>query len=149
MKKFILSMFVTLGLGLSAAFASGIKEINERVAESFKKEFQQAEHVSWQQEKSFSKATFQLNHEVMFAYYNNESGELIAVVRNILSEQLPISLFTSLKQDYANYWISDLFEMDTDGDIAYFATVENADESLILKSAADNTWTVYKKVRKN
>jgi hypothetical protein len=83
----------------------------------------------------------------MFAYYN-EDGDLMAVVRNILSEQLPINLQTELKKKYNDRWISDLFEMASEGQTSYFVTVENADETITLRSTDFNSWSVYKKVKK-
>jgi hypothetical protein len=83
----------------------------------------------------------------MFAYYD-ESGNLIASARNILSEQLPINLMNDLKKGYSNYWISELFEMDKDGQASYYVTLENADETLILKSSSFNGWSTYKKSKK-
>ena len=83
----------------------------------------------------------------MFAYYSNENGQLLAVARNILSDQLPISLMTSFKKDYSGYWISDLFEMAADGQTSYYATIQNAEETLILKSSGFE-WSVYKTEKK-
>jgi hypothetical protein len=75
---------------------------------SFKKDFQQCYEYQLAAGKH-AKATFTLNDQVMIAYYSNENNELLAVVRNILSQQLPINLFTSLKKEYSGYWITDLF----------------------------------------
>ena len=47
----------------------------------------------------------------MFAYYSNETNELMAVVRNILSYQFPINLIYSLRKEYGDHWISGLFEV--------------------------------------
>jgi len=83
----------------------------------------------------------------MFAYYD-QNGELIATARNILSEQLPINLMSSLKRGYSDYWISELFEMDRDGVAAYYVTLENGDETMVLKSNSLNDWSLYKKAKK-
>lgn len=148
MKKTILAMAMMLMAGLTTgAFAKDDDGVNKEITSSFSKDFVTATNVSWSKQKDFTKVTFTMNSQVMFAYYN-ESGELIAAARNILSEQLPINLLNSLKKDYGNYWISELFEMDKDGIASYYVTLENADESLILKSGSSSGWSTYKKTRK-
>ena len=148
MKKTILAMAVILTVGLSSAFANKGEEINQLVAASFSKDFHSATNVQWQSQKDYVKATFNLNDQVLFAYYK-ESGELLAVIRNILSDNLPISLYTDIRKNYNEYWISDLFEMATEDQTIYYISLENSDETLILKSFDQNQWTVYKKVKKN
>jgi hypothetical protein len=72
----------------------------------------------------------------------------MAVVRNILSDQLPIGLLTSFKSNYGKYWVSSLFEMSSDGQTSYYATLENSCETLVLKSNGFNEWAVYQKEKK-
>jgi hypothetical protein len=147
MKKTILAVAMMLMAGLTGAFAKDDEGISKEIASSFSKDFGSATNVSWNKQKDFSKATFTLNNQIMFAYYD-EGGSLIASARNILSEQLPINLLNNLKKDYGNYWISELFEMDKDAQTSYYVTLENADETLILKSTSFSDWSTYKRSRK-
>ncbi|HVM87220.1 MAG TPA: hypothetical protein VMT76_03465 [Puia sp.] len=148
MKKTIFATAIMLTIGITSAFADRKDGISNEVTSSFYKDFSTAKHVQWQKEASFLKATFTLDSQVMFAYYNN-NGELIGVVRNILSDKLPINLLTSLKKNYENYWISDLFEMAADGQSSYYVSLETAEETLVLKSNGSGEWSVYKKTKKN
>ncbi|HEY4875923.1 MAG TPA: hypothetical protein VIH86_10145 [Puia sp.] len=147
MKQTILAMAMMLMTGLTGAFAKNNEGISNEITTSFNKDFVSATNVSWNKQKDFTKATFTMNNQVMFAYYD-ESGNLIASARNILSEQLPINLMNDLKKGYGNYWISELFEMDRDGQASYYVTLENADETLILKSSSSNSWSTYKRSKK-
>jgi len=147
MKKTILATAMMLMAGLTVAFAKDNEGVNNQVATSFSKDFTSATNISWSIQKDFTKATFTLNNQIMFAFYN-EDGSLIATARNIRSEQLPINLLKSLRKDYGNYWISDLFEMDKEGQTSYYVTVENGDETLVLKSSSFGEWSTYKKVKK-
>jgi hypothetical protein len=147
MKQTILAMAMMLMAGLTGAFAKNNEGISNEITTSFNKDFVSATNVSWNKQKDFIKATFTMNNQVMFAYYD-ESGNLIASARNILSEQLPINLMNDLKKGYGNYWISELFEMDRDGQASYYVTLENADETLILKSGSSNGWSTYKRSKK-
>jgi hypothetical protein len=147
MKQTILAMAMMLMTGLTGAFAKNNEGISNEITTSFNKDFVSATNVSWIKQKDFTKATFTMNNQVMFAYYD-ESGDLIASARNILSEQLPINLMNDLKKGYSNYWISELFEMDKEGQAFYYVTLENADETLILKSSSFNSWSTYKRSKK-
>jgi hypothetical protein len=148
MKKTILATALILMVGLTGAFANNGEEINQKVAASFSKDFETAKNVQWQRQKDYEKATFSLNNQVLFAYYN-ENGELLAVIRNILSENLPISLYADIRKNYSEFWISDLFEMASEDQTSYYISLEKSDETLILKSVDLNQWVVYKKIKKN
>ena len=148
MKKSILMWAMMLTMGLTSAFAYNDETINHKAVSSFKKDFNQAEDVKWENSKEYLKATFKLNDQVMFAFYN-QAGELMAVTRNIVSNQLPITLLSNLKRNYSAYWITDLFEVSSSTDASYYITLESAEQTLVLKSDGMNGWGVYKKEKKN
>ena len=77
MKKTILALAVILTVGLTSAFANKSEDINQGAITSFKSDFVKARNVSWQEGKDFAKVTFTLNDQVMFAYYSNETNELV------------------------------------------------------------------------
>ena len=146
MKRTIFALALSLVLG-TASFANNDESINERAAQSFKKEFAQAKDVSWQKTGDMIRATFTLNERVLFAYYN-QSGDLMAITRNITTDQLPIALQTLLRKNYSEYWVSDLFEMVSGGQTSYYITVENADHKVVLKSEDFGSWSNYRKEKK-
>jgi hypothetical protein len=148
MKKIIFATAMMLTVGMTSAFARRNDEINNQIATSFSKDFATAKEVKWQKTSKYIKATFTMEGEVMYAYYK-DGGELIGIVRNILSDKLPINLMTGLKKNYTSYWISELFEMASEGQSNYYVTLESADETLVLKSTSTNEWSVYKRTKKN
>lgn len=147
MKKRILTLALLLTVGLSSIFANNEEKLNQKAATSFKEEFAQATDARWENNKEFSKVTFKMNDQVMFAYYSDK-GSLIAVTRNIISNQLPISLQSSLKKDYKSTWITDLFELASNDETSYYVTLENAEYTIVLKSSGTLGWSVFKKERK-
>jgi hypothetical protein len=148
MKKSILMWAMMLTMGLTSAFANNEETINQRALSSFKKDFTNAQEVKWESSKDFVKATFTINGQVMFAYYS-QTGDLMAVTRNILSSQLPINLLTDLKKSYSTYWISDLFEVSNSTDASYYVTLQSSDHTVVLKSNGMSGWDVYSKQKKN
>jgi hypothetical protein len=121
--------------------------IDGAIKASFKREFKTAQIVNWDVTNRFTKVTFQMNGNIMFAFYSG-TGELMAVTRNILSSQLPMTLAASLKDKYGDYWITDLFEIDGDGSNCYYVTLENADRKIVLRSVGIDSWETYNNQRK-
>ena len=148
MKKTFLSIALVLAIGISSTFANDNDGISKSTKTSFSHDFSTATNIQWQKKTKFAKATFSLNNQVMFAYYD-PTGMLVAVSKNITSENLPVNLQVDLKNNYGSYWISDLFENASNEETDYYITLENADKKLILKSTDSTSWFVYKTIDKD
>ena len=149
MKKRIFALATLLTLICSATFAATTNDyVNQKVLAAFTAQFASAKTVSWNKTNTYLKATFTMNDQSMFAYFL-ESGELVGISRNIKTNQLPINLETSLNDYKVKGWIIELFEFASESNTNYFATIENANEKLLIKSLGDNSWIVYKKIKKN
>jgi len=148
MKQVILSIATVLMMGVSAFAGSNNDNVNQQTKQSFQKDFSTARNISYEQKTDYVKVTFSINDQVLFAYYNN-NGQLQAVVRNIVSDQLPITLLTDLKKGYSDYWISDLFEVASDDQTSYYVTLESKDKTVVLKSEGTSSWSVFSKTKKD
>ena len=146
MKKIMMMLLLVLTIGTSFAF-TGEEAINKQALNAFKKEFVGATEAAWTVGDNFYKVTFTLNDQKLFAYYNSQ-GDFLAATRYISSLQLPLSLQTSLKRSYNNYWISDLFEVSKNDGTNYYVTLETADTKIVLKSADGSDWAIYQKSKK-
>jgi hypothetical protein len=147
MKKMILSLAAVITMGYSV-FANGNDNVaTQQARDAFKKDFATASNIRWEQKNNFLKATFSLNGQILTAYYFS-NGDLQAVVRNITSDQLPINLLTGLRKDYSEYWITDLFEMSSNGMTTYYVSIENSDKKIVLKSDDLSSWEIYSKEKK-
>jgi hypothetical protein len=147
MKKMILSLAAVMMMGFSV-FANGNDNVvTQEARDAFKKDFATASNIRWEQRNNFLRATFSFDGQILTAYYFS-NGDLQAVVRNITSDQLPINLITSLRRDYAAFWITDLFEVSSGGETTYYVTIENSDKKIVLNSDDLSSWQVYSKERK-
>lgn len=144
MKKIIIMLAVAISS--LTAFASD-KNVSSNVLNAFNKEFSGVKDVQWTSTNDYYKAEFVYNGQNVNAFYKSD-GNLLAVTRNITSLQLPINLQTSLKNNYNNYWITDLFEVSSDDGTSYYITVEKADSKVVLKSDGSGKWDVFKKIAK-
>ena len=149
MKKKITTLALLALIMTSSLFASDKdNNTNTQVLTAFASKFSTAKEVSWDRAQDLLKARFKMNEQYMFAYYT-EDGQLVGLCRNINSSQLPLNLQVELKKISPNSWITDLFEYASETENAYYATIENADHQIQLKSAGYNSWSVYKRVKKN
>lgn len=129
-----------------SSFAKPVDSTNGEINTSFKKSFRNAQLLSTETHQAFTKLTFKMNDVIMFAFYNN-SGELLAVTRNITPSQLPMNLLISLKNDYSACWITELFEFKGDDISCYYVSLESANAKVTLRSNGDS-WEVYTSVKK-
>jgi hypothetical protein len=148
MKKTLLLIALIMVAGISSTFANDNDGINKSVKLSFSRDFGHATNISWQRKTKMVKATFSLDDQILFAYYE-PTGILVAVSKNITTENLPISLQADLKTNYSSYWISDLFENASKEETDYYVTLENADKKVILQSSGTEGWVVFKTISKD
>jgi hypothetical protein len=147
MKKRILFLSIVLVSFTAFSFAADAPAISKNVISSFNKQFSNARDIKWERQANFIKAEFSVNEIVLFAYFNN-NGDLLAVTRFISPSQLPLELLTSLKKTHSDFWISDLFEIQTEAGTAYYATLQDADKIVILKSEGINGWQTFQREKK-
>jgi hypothetical protein len=141
----IAALLLTVGVGSS--FAHDTTNGNDDAHAYFHKDFQQVELLDTKTATDYTRFTFKMNGMILTAYYSN-SGELLAVTHNITSTQLPLSLLMQVRHDYGNYWISDLFEFNRNGETNYYITLESADRKITLRSSECN-WEVFSKSAKD
>jgi hypothetical protein len=144
MKKMFL--ILTMSLATTVLFASATV-VNPKVLEAFTKEFVNVQEVRWTEGPDYSIAQFLYNGQSVRAYYTN-SGQSLGLFRYISSLNLPVNLQLSLKKSYGNFWITDLYELSKGGVTNYFITIEDADESVMLKASSDVDWVQFKSVEK-
>jgi hypothetical protein len=144
MKKLIMTL--AIAISSFAAFA-GEENVSADVLKSFSKDFAGVSEVQWTNGNEFYKAAFIYNSQHVIAFYNTD-GELLGLTRYISSLDLPINLQTNLKNEYSDYWISDLFEVSNNDGTNYYITLEKADAKIVLQSANGSKWSVYKKATK-
>jgi hypothetical protein len=135
----VLTMGATTSFAGTNSFAGPAHGINGQVSTAFHKDFNKAELIDYTSSKDYTKLTLRMNDIIVFAYYS-ENGELLAVTRNIRSTQLPLPLLLDLKKNYTGYWITELFELNSEGQTSYYMTMENADTKLNLRSVNNDSW---------
>ena len=143
MKKLVLALAVMMTAGVSQAATVKPVDVNRKVVTAFYSAFNQAKNVSWRESANFLVAEFNLNNQVMYAYYKPD-GSFIGIIHHLLSTDLPYNLKNSLRKNYSDYWVTDLFKLETDQGAAYYVNLENGTETVLLNTDEYNVWTTYK-----
>ncbi len=146
MKKKILTIIALAILTVTTSFANNT-DISKNAMATFASNFSNATEVKWESSDNYYSASFHLNGQILNALFA-ESGDLIAVSRNILSTELPINLQVAIGKNYPGYWISELAEYAIDGETRYYMTIENADKKIVTQSFGVYTWTMVKETAK-
>ena len=146
MKKILMAVAVFLTITTGTAFANNT-EVNSKVIKAFNTTFGSVEDVTWTTGSDFYKASFTYNSKFVYAYYSLD-GKFLGLTRLMATSELPLILQTSIKKNYADMWVTDLFEVANADGTAYYLTVEDAENVLIVKSAGGSEWTTLKKSKK-
>src|SRR5665213_921599 len=142
MKKLVLALAVMMTAGVSQAATVKPVDVNRKVVTASYSAFNQAKNVSWRESANFLVAEFNLNNQVMYAYYKPD-GSFIGIIHHLLSTDLPYNLNKSLRKNYSDYWVTDLFKLETDQGAAYYVNLENGTETVLLNTDEYNVWTTY------
>lgn len=145
MKKIIITLAVIISS--FSAFATE-EEVNSIVLKAFNKEFAGVKGVHWTSINGYYKAAFIFNDQHVTAFYQM-NGALLKLSKNISSLDIPISLQVKLKNNYSDYWISNLLEIVNKEGTSYYITLEKADFKLVLKSTDFANWVSFKKIVKS
>jgi hypothetical protein len=145
MKKIVFVFGFLAAVTMSYAYPS--EKVSPKVLASFHSDFSTATDVEWETGNNYFRAAFSINEQRAFAYYDLE-GQLISIARYISSFQLPFNLFSHLKNQYSNYWISDLFEVSNEEGLHYYVTLETAETKQVLRSSNGGSWISYSKNKK-
>ncbi len=145
-KKFALLTIVAL-VTFNTTFANPKSDpAPQKIQQEFKKEFAGAADVVWTTKATFYKVSFLAGGQPLEAFYSL-TNEFMGLSRNITFNQLPLLLQKGIKETYASYHISNLFEAVTTSGTAYYITFENGNQQVTLQ-AGTASWSVYNKTVK-
>ena len=146
MKKTVMAVvFISLTLG-NSVFA-GEREVGKRVLKAFEKEFTGAVDAQWRTYEEYVRVDFTFNNVPLIACYKFD-GKRLALVRNIISSSLPLSLQFDLGKRYKDHWVTQLYELVNDEGTQYRLTLESADQIIHLRSNGSDDWEVVKEEEK-
>ena len=146
MKKTILSLPAFLMLGITAVMASERADIDPKILSAFQKEFSFAKNAKWEVKGNLTQVNFLLNDQVVMAWYNSDA-DLVTTARNILYNQLPISVIRTLEKEYAGADLFGITEINRNNETYYQIRADEKNKKYLLKASSSGNIIVLKKIK--
>src|SRR4029078_3826416 len=146
MKKSIIVFSAILTVITATAFV-GAKPGGNPAEVTFQKEFNGATNVKWSEGRDLISATFILSDSRIIAYFTTE-GELLGTERNVLFNQLPLSVVKEINNRYGKAPIFDIVEHTSGTETYYGMVVDTPTKRLKLKISGEGEVTVQQKEKK-
>ncbi|MGX5820207.1 hypothetical protein ACWKWU_18570 [Chitinophaga lutea] len=140
---FVAAFFTALG-----SYAADPNPIdNKRVLDAFENEFYGATDVAWYPDGQGFIAKFSLAQSKVKAHFDGD-GNLIATIRYVGDDQLPLCVSTRLAKKYPSHHIANVVELVNGGVTSYVITLENERHWTILRSSSHASFTQVQKLVK-
>ena len=146
MKKTFLTLLAFLIIGSTAVMASERDDVDPKILSAFQKEFSFAKNSMWEVKGNLIQVSFLLNDQQVLAWYNSDA-ELVTTARNILYNQLPISVTRALEKEYAGADFIGITEVSRNGETYYQVRADEKNKKFILKASPSGNISVLKKIR--
>jgi hypothetical protein len=145
MKKTFVTLFTLLTIGITVSLADPITNVDPKILSAFQKEFSFAKNARWEEEGNLTRVIFSLNDQGIVAWYNSDA-ELVTTARNILYNQLPISVMRSLDKAYEGADVFGIVEISRNDETYYQMRVDKKGKKFLLKAGR---FRKYNSVKKN
>ncbi|HLA53613.1 MAG TPA: hypothetical protein VK618_09925 [Flavitalea sp.] len=143
MKKVLVALSLLIAVVSGSSFTTAPDFVNRNVVSAFNNSYESAKDVSWEVKKDFVKATFTMKGKVFYAYYR-QTGEQIATTRNLNIDELTASLRNELRTKYEkNFWLIQLFEVVSDQENAYYASLTDGEKTIVYKTDGLSSWEEF------
>jgi hypothetical protein len=146
MKKTFLSLLAFLMIGTIAVMASERADVDPKILSAFQKEFSFAKNAKWEMKGNLTQVNFLLNDQGVTAWYNSDA-ELVTTARNILYNQLPISVIRSLDKKYTGADFSGITEVNRNNETWYQLRADEKNKKYLLKASPSGNIIVLKKIK--
>ena len=146
MKKTFSALLAFLIVGISAVMANERPDVDPKILSAFQKEFSFAKNAKWEVRGSLSQVNFLLNDQGVTAWYNSDA-ELVTTARNILYNQLPISVIRALEKEYAGADFVGITEVSRNNETYYQIRANEKSKKFLLKASPSGNISVLKKIR--
>ena len=146
MKKIVVTLLALLTIGITVTLAGPATNVDPKILSAFQKEFSFAKNVKWETEGNLARVVFLLNDQGITAWYNSDA-ELVTTARNILYNQLPISVMRSLDKEYSGADILGITEISRNEETYYQIRADKQGKKLLLKANPSGNIIVLKKIK--
>jgi len=146
MKKTFSLLFAFLIIGITAVMANERADVDPKILSAFQKEFSFAKNAKWEVKGNLTQVNFLLNDQGVSAWYNSDA-ELVTTARNILYNQLPISVIRALEKEYAGADFFGITEVNRNNETYYQIRADEKHKKFLLRASPSGNIIVLKKIK--
>ena len=146
MKKTFSALLAFLIISSVAVMASERADVDPKILSAFQKEFSFATNAKWEMKGNLTQVNFLLNDQQVLAWYNSDA-ELVTTARNILYNQLPISVIRALEKEYVGADFIGITEVSHNGETYYQLRADEKNKKFLLKASPSGNIIVLKKIK--
>jgi len=146
MKKTFSLLFAFLIIGIIAVMANERADVDPKILSAFQKEFSFAKNAKWEVKGNLTQVNFLLNDQGVSAWYNSDA-ELVTTARNILYNQLPISVIRALEKEYTGADYFGITEVNRNNETYYQIRADEKSKKYLLKANPLGNIIVLKKIK--
>src|SRR4030095_2553474 len=148
MKKMFL-ILVLVASAITQTVSAADEKVSPRLSQALVKEFSGAQAIHWQafKGKDIYQASFILNNQRLFAFFNSD-GELLSTGRYVAQANLPILVNKTIADRFGDYEVKEIVEYTKDGDTQYALVMENAKRTILANAFTDGGIAVVQKKKK-
>lgn len=145
-QKTIVSALFILTVSVSAFAAKGFS-INEKLLQSFKATFPNAQQVKWLEQSDKVTVNFTQNGILTKIDYDKD-GNFVSSLRYYTEKNLPVNILCKLQKKYADKKVFGVTELTTDASVEYYIKLEDDKNWITVKSNTDGNLQVIEKFKK-
>jgi len=145
LKGKLLLLFCLLSFS-AGVYAKGVN-ISEKILQTFKQTFPDAEQVKWLEQSDKYTVDFKDNGVTTKVDYDKD-GNFISSVRYYYEKNLPVNIICKLQKRFAGKKVFGVTEMTTENNVEYFIKLEDAKSWMTVKSNVDGNMEVVEKYKK-
>ena len=146
MKKTFSTLFAFLIISSTTLMASERADVDPKILSAFQKEFSFAKNAKWEVKGNLTQVNFLINDQGVMAWYNSDA-ELVTTARNILYNQLPISVIRTLEKEYAGADLFGITEINRNNETYYQIRADEKNKKYLLKASSSGNISVLKKIK--
>ncbi len=146
MKKTFSAFLAFLIIVSTAVTANERADVDPKILSAFQKEFSFAKNAKWEMKGNLTQVNFLLNDQGVSAWYNSDA-ELVTTARNILYNQLPISVIRALEKEYAGADFFGITEVNRNNETYYQIMADKKSKKYFLKASPSGNIIVLKKIK--
>jgi hypothetical protein len=106
------------------------------VQNALKLKFPDAVDIEWEKNKKFFEADYDVA-ATEYAALIDASGKILMTKKEILATELPAAISASIQQNFADYEVNDLEQIEKDGAVFYQVELEKRNKALKQVFSAD------------